>query len=390
MPAPAPVPAHAPAHVSAFAAPAHVVRVTPGGSEAHAYDVNIGPGLLSDLGARVAEAVPSAVGGKAALVSDESLEAYGHTQRAAKSLHAAGIDTTVMVIPVGERHKTLKTIGHLLDLCLDAGLERSHPVIALGGGIVGDVAGFVAASLLRGVPFVQCPTTLLAMCDASVGGKTGVNTKQGKNLVGAFWQPRLVLADVETLKSLPDVELRCGLAECLKHGIIRDAELFAWIVAHADRFAQRDPGALSELVARNVAVKAAVVAADERERGERAHLNLGHTFAHAIEATWKLGAAYRHGEAVAIGTAAATRLAAALGRCPEALVGEVEAGLSAVGLPTRGTLAPTPALLKVMLRDKKAAGGRVRFVLPTRMGGCELTAEVPEAAVEAAWEAVRS
>ena len=371
-------------------APARTVRVTPGGSEDHAYDVQIGPGLLGSLGERVAEAVPGAAGGKAALISDESLEAYGHTQRAARSLQRAGVDTTVMVVPVGERRKNLKTVGHLLDLCLEAGLERGHPVVALGGGIVGDVAGFVAASLLRGVPFVQCPTTLLAMCDASVGGKTGVNTRQGKHLVGASWQPRLVLADVETLGSLPDAELACGLAECLKHGIIRDAELFAFIVDRADAFRARDPEALTDLVARNVAVKAAVVAADERERGERAHLNLGHTFAHAIEATWSLGAAYRHGEAVAIGTAAATRMAAALGRCPEPLVARVEAGLTAAGLPVRGELAPTPALLKVMLRDKKASGGRVRFVLPTRMGACEIASDVPEEAVAAAWDAVRA
>ena len=366
---------------------ARSVRVTPGGGEGKGYAVEIGGGLLATLGERVAAAVPNA--GKAALISDEALEAYGHTQRCAKSLQAAGIDTTVMVIPVGERRKNLKTVGHLLDLCLDAGLERSHPVVALGGGIVGDVAGFVAASLLRGVPLVQCPTTLLAMCDASVGGKTGVNTRQGKNLVGAFWQPKLVLADVDLLKTLPDEELACGLAECLKHGIIRDGELFRFIVKSADRFRARDAEALTELVARNVAIKAAVVAADERERGERAHLNLGHTFAHAIEATWQLGRAYRHGEAVAIGTAAATRMAAALGRCPAALVDEVEAGLTACHLPIRGKLAPTPALLKVMLRDKKAAGGKVRFVLPTRMGACEVAADVPEEAVAAAWDAVR-
>ncbi len=360
----------------------------PGGDESNGYGVEIGGGLLGSLGERVRTALPGA--GKAALLSDEALEAYGHTQRAAKSLQAAGIDTTVMVIPVGERRKNLKTVGHLLDLCLDAGLERSHPVVALGGGIVGDVAGFVAASLLRGVPFVQCPTTLLAMCDASVGGKTGVNTKQGKNLVGAFWQPRLVLADVDLLKTLPGEELACGLAECLKHGIIRDAGLFRFIVDSADRFRARDAEALTELVARNVAIKAAVVAADERERGERAHLNLGHTFAHAIEATWRLGRAYRHGEAVAIGTAAATRLAAALGRCPAALVDEVEAGLTACHLPIRGKLAPTPALLKVMLRDKKAAGGKVRFVLPTRMGACEIRGDVPDEFVASAWDAVRA
>ncbi|BAM04801.1 3-dehydroquinate synthase [Phycisphaera mikurensis] len=367
------------------------VRVTPGGDAGLGYEVAVGPGLLGGLGERVAEAVPGlASGGRAALISDESLEAYGHTQRAAKSLQAAGIDTTVMVIPVGERRKNLKTVGHLLDLCLDAGLERGHPVVALGGGIVGDVAGFVAASLLRGVPFVQCPTTLLAMCDASVGGKTGVNTKQGKNLVGAFWQPRLVLADVDLLATLPDAELACGLAECLKHGIIRDAALFRFIVERAGAFRSRDAAALTDLVARNVAIKAAVVAADERERGERAHLNLGHTFAHAIEATWRLGKAYRHGEAVAIGIAAATRMAAALGRCPEALVHEVEAGLQAAALPIRGDLAPNAALLKVMLRDKKASGGRVRFVLPTRMGACEIVGDVPEDAVAAAWDAVRA
>ena len=217
-------------------------------------------------------------------------------------------------LPPGEEHKNLDTAAKLYGLLTDARLERQSPVIALGGGVVGDTVGFAAATYLRGLPFAQCPTTLLAMVDASVGGKVGVNLPAGKNLVGSFYQPRLVVIDTDTLTTLPPRELRCGLAECVKHAAIRDAQRFDWLEQNLDRVMKLDPATLVELVHWNVQIKASVVMADEKETGERAHLNFGHTFAHAIETLSGYGH-YHHGEAVSLGMVAAANLAAATGRC---------------------------------------------------------------------------
>jgi 3-dehydroquinate synthase len=290
-------------------------------------------------------------------------------------LHAAGFDTQVAVVPAGEENKTLGTYRQLLEVLLENRLERGSPVIALGGGITGDVGGFVAATYLRGVPLIQSPTTLLAMVDASVGGKTGVNMPQGKNLVGSFYQPRLVAVDTDTLKTLPQRELRCGLAECIKHGMIRDAELFAWIEEQVDAIFALDPPTLVELVERNVRIKANVVSEDEKEAGVRAHLNFGHTFAHAIEATTGYSA-YHHGEAVSLGMIAATRFAVDAGRCEPAVYERLVRLLDRVGLPTSAPdLPPSVALVKAMASDKKVKAGRVRLILPERIGAVSIVAE---------------
>ena len=357
----------------------------------HSYDILVEPGLTDRLGELVRAAVPSVKdGGRAALITDEGVEPH-HARRVAKAMQEQGLDTTVAVMPVSEKKKTLGTVATLYSVLLDAKLERGHPVVTLGGGICGDVGGFVAATYLRGVPFVQCPTSLLAMVDASVGGKTGVNMTHGKNLIGSFWQPDLVVADVRVLETLPPRELRCGLAECVKHGVIRDPALFDWIGCQAQDILKLDLPTLVELVRWNVQIKANVVIADERERGERAHLNLGHTFAHAIEATAQFGAQHKHGEAVAIGMVAAATLANDLGMCDASVIDRIVAALKAVELPTSGKdLAPTPLLMKVMAHDKKVQAGKLRFILPTRIGEVVIRDDVPAEKVAAAWDAVRA
>ncbi|MEM1445306.1 MAG: 3-dehydroquinate synthase [Planctomycetota bacterium] len=355
----------------------------------HAYDILVEAGGLARLGELVRAAVPSvSAGGRAALITDEGVEPY-HGRAVAAAMQAQGLDTTVHVIPVSEKKKTLGTVNTLYTLLLESRHERGHPVVSLGGGICGDVTGFVAATYLRGVPFVQCPTSLLAMVDASVGGKTGVNMPQGKNLIGSFWQPDLVVADVDVLASLPERELRCGLAECLKHGVIRDAALFEWIVQHAERINALDRPTLIELVERNVRIKAAVVMADEREAGERAHLNFGHTFAHAIEATTQFGGKYKHGEAVSIGMVAAATLAAEVGLCDASVPQRIAAAVDRVGLPRAGALAPTPLLLKAMGHDKKVKSGKIRLVLPTTIGAVTIRDDIPVEQIATAWDAVR-
>lgn len=354
----------------------------------HRYEVTIEPGSLSRLSELVREAIPTA--DRAILVTDEGVEPH-YARPVAKQLEAGGIETVVAVIPVSEKKKTLGTVRTLYDIMLENKLERGHALITLGGGICGDVAGFAAATYLRGIPFVQCPTSLLAMVDASVGGKTGVNVPQGKNLIGAFHQPSRVVIDTEVLTTLPERELRCGLAECLKHGIIRDPSLFDWIIEHAPAILSLHPETLVELVQRNVQIKANVVMADEREAGERAHLNLGHTFAHAIEATAQFGTKYKHGEAVSLGLVAAASFAVNRGLCDASVLERTIAGCDAVGLPTRAEhLAPDPILLKTMAMDKKVKGGKIRLVLPTAMGKVTIVNDATADEVAAAWAAIRA
>jgi len=353
---------------------------------AQRYAITIEPGLLDSIGERVRAVAPHE---KAALLVDEHVEPT-HGRLAARSLHAAGFSTPVALVPSGETNKTLGTYRELLAVLLNAGLERKSPVVALGGGLTGDVAGFVAATYLRGVPLIQCPTTLLAMVDASVGGKTGVNMPQGKNLVGAFHQPHLVAIDVDTLKTLPERELRNGLAECIKHGMIRDSELFAWIEQNLDAILALDPPTLCELVERNVRIKAAVVAEDEKEAGVRAHLNFGHTFAHAIEAVTQYGV-YHHGEAVALGMLAATHRAVEARRVDRALLERLHALLARVGLPTAApNLPPSVALVKAMMSDKKVSGGQIRLILPDRLGAVSIVGEDSHRALIDAFDSLRA
>ncbi|MEM9789788.1 MAG: 3-dehydroquinate synthase [Planctomycetota bacterium] len=348
----------------------------PGGS----YDVVIEPGCLASLGERVRAIVPHY---QAAIVNDESIE-YTFGLASARSMRDAGYDTTIAIMPQGESNKTLGTFRDLCEVMLNARLERGTPFVAVGGGITGDVVGYVAASYLRGVPFINCPTTLLAMVDAAVGGKTGVNVPQGKNLIGAFWQPSLVLMDPQTLTSLPPRELRAGLAECVKHGVIRDPALFDWIEANVDRLIGLDMDALTELLAWNVKIKAAVVEADEREAGVRAHLNFGHTFAHAIEAGTNY-TVFKHGEAVSLGMIAATSLAVSMGMCDEQVMRRLRTLLDRLELPTQAPLPSPVALVDIMRLDKKVKGGKVRLVLPTRIGEVVVRDDAGYAAIIDAW-----
>lgn len=351
------------------------------------YDIDIGTGLLDSLGTSVMDVAPHE---KAAIIFDHAIE-HKHGLRAARAMKEAGFDTQIAVMPEGgESIKTLGTYRDLLEVLLNARLERGSPVVALGGGITGDVVGFVAASYLRGVPFVNCPTTLLSMVDASVGGKTGVNVPQGKNLVGAFHQPARVVIDIATLSTLPDRELRCGLAECLKHGMIRDAELMEWIGSQADEILADNHSVLTELVERNVAIKAAVVEADEREAGQRAHLNFGHTFGHAIEATTGYSR-YLHGEAVALGMVAAARLAVKQNMCDSAVLKQLVTSLERVGLPTQASdLPPSVALVNAMRGDKKVRGGKIRLVLPAAIGKVVIVDDIGIQPIIDVWNDMRT
>ncbi len=351
----------------------------------HAYDVTIEPGALGRLGAITRAAAPHE---RCALIADrEVARLWGDA--ATSALVDVGYEVLRAELDPGEKHKTLATVARLYDVLLDARLERRSPVVALGGGVAGDTAGFVAATYLRGVPFVQVPTTLLAMVDSSVGGKVGVNVPQGKNLIGAFHQPCAVVADPGVLGSLPARELRCGLAECIKHGVIRDPTLLDFIHERAGALLGADPDAIGELVRRNVEIKAAVVIADEREAGVRAHLNFGHTFGHAIEASVGFGEIL-HGEAVALGMLAASQLAVRLGLCDADLAGRVREVLEAVGLATSAALPSGDVLLEAMQLDKKVAGGRVRLVLPAGPGRVVIRDDVSSADVRAAWDSIRS
>ena len=351
----------------------------------HRYTIHIGPGLLSQLGSMARDTAPH---DRAALIIDDKItDTHGPVAQA--SLKSADYNPLITTMTSGEDHKNLDTVQALYHKLLDQRLERKSPVIALGGGIVGDTAGFVAASYLRGVPFIQCPTTLLAMVDASVGGKVGVNMPQGKNLIGAFHQPVLVVIDTDTLKTLPKRDFICGLAECVKHGLIRDPELFDWIDANIQPILDLDSGALVELVERNVRIKAAVVMEDEKEAGVRAHLNFGHTFAHAIEAGTQYGR-YLHGEAFSLGMIAAARLAAASGRCDSNVVDRLVSLLNKTGLPTSANDLPdNDKLMSIMQSDKKVADGQVRLVLPDTLGAVSIVNDTPDHAVAAAWDSLR-
>ncbi len=395
--------------------PAHATITVPLADRA--YDVLVGAGLLDSLGERCAALFGQ--GRRAFLVFVAGLP-DPLVIAASRSLAHHGFQVASASVRADEAHKSLGTLARLLVDIAETRHERTDPVVSLGGGVTGDLAGFLAATYRRGVPVVHCPTTLLSMVDASVGGKTGVNlltdTGLKKNLVGAFWQPLLVLAYVASLATLPDRALRAGLAECFKHGMLGamcdDESLFQWSTANLGAVLARDHAALIELVRRNVALKARVVVGDERESvgagsaapgsvqeaGGRALLNLGHTFAHAIEPIPTISpdslpsnAPLQHGEAVALGLVAASVCAREAGLAPAAIHREVEAALRASGLPTAVRGLPDPAaLLAAMGHDKKALGGRLRLVLPTGRGVARLVTEPATGAVEAGLAAIRA
>ncbi len=349
------------------------------------YDILVGAGLLARAGALLAPILPAR---RVAIVTDAAVAPL-HLPALQAGLAAAGIAVIAThAIPPGEASKSFARAGAAVEAILAAGADRRTAVVALGGGVVGDLAGFAAAIALRGLPFIQVPTTLLAQVDSSVGGKTGVNLALGKNLVGAFHQPRLVLADTDTLATLPPRELRAGWAEVAKHGLIAGERLWAWCEAEGPRAVAGDRAALATAVLESCRLKASVVAADEREESEeggRALLNLGHTFGHALEAETGYGGELLHGEAVAIGLGLAAALSLRLGHGSQETPGRVMEHLRSVGLPARLADLPrrfsTEALIGRMRKDKKARDGRMRFVLLRDAGGCFTTGDVPEATV---------
>ena len=327
------------------------------------YSIHIGAGLLASLGERLAELCPAPT---AAIVTDANVAPlYG--DQAVAAMTDAGYRTALLVIEPGESSKSLATASGLYADLARARIERSSPLVSLGGGVAGDLTGFVAATWLRGVPFVQAPTTLEADVDAAVGGKTAVNHEAGKNLIGAFHQPRMVLIDTSTLTTLGDRDLRAGLAESVKHGVIRDAAFFAWHEENAAAILNRDEDVLGELIERNCRIKGEVVAADEREAGLRAILNFGHTIGHAIESDARY--ALRHGECVSIGMVAAAAIAVARGMISQAQADRIAALLERLGLPTRvAQPLDVDAQMAFMQQDKKVVAGKIRFVLPTDVG----------------------
>ena len=326
------------------------------------YPIHIGSGLMREAAGRLA----LARGARAVIVSNPVV-ARLHLAPLRSSLDAAGVRVDTVLVPDGEKHKDAATLNDLLTRLLELGAERGTLLIALGGGVVGDLAGFAAAIYQRGIPFVQVPTTLLAQVDSSVGGKTGINHPLGKNMIGAFWQPRAVLIDVDCLATLPERELRAGMAEVIKYGAIRDGGFFAWLERNVDALVGRDAAVLAHAIERSCAIKAAVVTADERETGERAILNFGHTFGHAIEAAAGYGN-WLHGEAVAAGMICAARLSVQTCNLAPQDAARLEALVRAAGLPTTPPAIRAERWLEAMRHDKKVEGGALRFVLLDRIG----------------------
>jgi 3-dehydroquinate synthase len=343
-----------------------------------AYDILVGPRLIECAGR---EMLPLLRRRQAIVVSDEIVAGY-YLAALRDSLSAAGIAHHAVLVPPGEETKDLHHFGRLAEDILAIGIERGTMLVALGGGVVGDLTGFAAATLLRGIDFVQIPTTLLAQVDSSVGGKTGINTSTGKNLIGAFYQPRLVLADTSVLGSLPRRELLAGYAEIVKYGLIRDAEFFAWLEAEGNTVCGLAPEPLRRAVLTSCTMKAEIVAGDEREEGDRALLNFGHTFGHALETETGFSARLLHGEAVALGMVLATDFAAKLGLVKAADALRVRRHLEDCDLPAR--LAeigldgiPADRLLGHMSKDKKVRDGRITLILPRRIGEAFVMKDAP-------------
>ena len=334
------------------------------------YPIHIGAGLLGK-----ARLYAPHVGSKRVAVVTNQLVAPLYLARVQQALAEAGAQSVPVLIEDGEQAKGWETLDRVIDALLKARLGRDALIMALGGGVVGDLAGFAAAVYQRGIPFIQAPTTLLAQVDSSVGGKTAINHARGKNLVGAFHQPLAVVADVATLDSLPDRELRAGIAEVIKHAFILDLQFVVWLEANIDRLLARDRTALAHAVLRSCELKAQVVAADERESGVRAILNFGHTFGHAIEAGVGYGK-WLHGEAVAAGMIMAAELSARAGNLRREDVVRVRRLIARAGLPARGPELAPERYLELMQVDKKVAGGKVRFILLETLGHAVLRADV--------------
>jgi 3-dehydroquinate synthase len=348
--------------------------------DSRSYTIEIGTDNLATLGAKVGQWSRLS---HALLITDENVE-VPHAKLAAQSLANAGATVDVFVVPPGEQTKCVDSADALWNQLLDVGADRRSIVVAVGGGVVGDLAGFVAATFARGLGLVHVPTTLLAQVDSSVGGKVGINLPSAKNMVGAFWQPAGVLIDTSVLETLPDRQYRAGLAEVVKYGVILDAPFFSYLEGHFAQLIERDPATLEYVITRCCQLKAQVVAGDEREEtGLRSVLNYGHTFCHALE-TVTLYNQLLHGEAVSIGMLCASRLAERLGRVDRTFTRRQSKLLEAFGLPVEFPSVDRDQLLHAMSHDKKVEHGRLRFVLPTRLGHVELVGDVDESEVRAA------
>ena len=349
-----------------------------------AYDVRIGPGLIARAGQEIA---PLLSRPRVAVLTDETVAAL-HLDALRAGLADAGVGMAALALPAGEATKGWPEFSRAVDWLLAERVERRDMVVAFGGGVIGDLAGFAAAVLRRGVRFVQIPTTLLAQVDSSVGGKTGINSAHGKNLIGAFHQPSLVLADTAALETLPARDFLAGYGEVVKYGLLGDAAFFDWLEAAGPAIAAGDEAARIRAVRRSVEMKAAIVARDETEQGDRALLNLGHTFCHALEAATGYSGRLLHGEGVAIGCALAFELSARLGLCPQEEPSRVRAHLAAMGMKTDladipGDLPDAEGLLALMAQDKKVVDGRLRFILARRIGDAFVADDVPPEAVRA-------
>lgn len=342
---------------------------------ARSYPIYIGAGLLArpEL---LLEKLPQK---KTAIITNATVAPL-YLAPLRSALESRGVSVAGITVPDGEEHKTWGTLNHIFDALIEHRCERGTTLIALGGGVIGDLAGFAAAVYLRGVPYIQVPTTLLAQVDSAVGGKTAINHPLGKNMIGAFYQPLVVVSDTDTLATLPERELAAGLAEVIKYGLIRDRPFFEWLEANMARLVRREPEALAYAIERSCANKAEVVARDELEGGPRALLNFGHTFGHAIEAGAGYGA-WLHGEAVATGMLLAAKLSQRLGLIAARDVGRIGALLKAAGLPLDPPALGLTRYLELMGHDKKVAGGRIHFVLLKRIGEATVSGEVPRAAL---------
>ncbi|HSA25051.1 MAG TPA: 3-dehydroquinate synthase [Phycisphaerae bacterium] len=346
------------------------------------YPVIIHPGGLASLGAILAEHLKAP---RAFLITDRNVGLL-YADQAAAALREAGFEPTVFAVEPGESSKSLQTAGRIYDALAAAKIDRACPAVSLGGGVVGDLTGFVAATWLRGIPFAQCSTTVEANVDASVGGKTAVNHASGKNMIGAFYQPQFVLIDPDTLRTLSERDYRAGLAESIKHAVVRDADFFDWHERHADEIRTCQVDCLPELFERNVRVKAEIVAQDEREiTGLRALLNFGHTVGHAIESAMaRRGRPWRHGEAVAAGMVAAAEIAVAAGRLDRAAAERIVELIRRVGLPIAAPLADAhDELWRLIEADKKVSAGRLRFVLADAIGRARLYDDVQHPWIQA-------
>jgi len=348
------------------------------------YDIHVGPGLIAHAGEYLK---PLLRRDRVAIVTDETVARH-HLPTLTASLDASGIAHDEIILPPGEGTKSFAQLEKLTEWLLETGVERGDLVIALGGGVIGDLTGFAASILRRGVDFAQIPTTLLSQVDSSVGGKTGINTRQGKNLAGAFHQPRIVLVDTDALKTLPMRDLLAGYAEVVKYGLINDRDFFDWLEANVDAIKEGDDAARTYAIVKSCEAKAAIVAADERESNVRALLNLGHTFGHALEAATGFSNKLVHGEGVAVGMALAFDYSVRLGLCPSQDAVRVHRHLERVGLPCRladvpGPLPDADGLIALMAQDKKVVDGKLTFILVRGIGEAFITRDAEPGALRA-------